>query len=126
MTGELVLAGTDSWHVMMFAKIAQVSVQFLHPLFVRLDPFALQSFIEPLPPHLLMSLFCFGLLSDGRTFSTSGRLLVCDVLASLLGTLFGSFIFSARGFSVLRLLLFLSVFVDFRIFDAFELEFSSA
>lgn len=119
------LARTDSWHVMMFAKIAQVSIQLLHPLFVRLNPFALQSFIEPLPPHLLMSLFCFGLLSDGRTFSTSGRLLVCGVLASLLGTLFGSFIFSARGFRVLRLLLFLSVFVDFRIFDAFELEFPS-
>ena len=38
----------------MLAQIAQVPIQFLHPLFVRLGPFALEPFVElPATQHQL-------------------------------------------------------------------------
>lgn len=40
-------------HIMMLTQPTQISIQLLHPLFMRLDPFPLQSFLQSLPSLFL-------------------------------------------------------------------------
>lgn len=54
-----VLARTDLRHVVVLAESTQVLIQLLNLLLVRLDSIALESFFEPLAPHLIVSFLCF-------------------------------------------------------------------
>jgi len=42
----MILARSDARHVVVLAQIREVLIQLLHPLLVRLNSFALETFVE--------------------------------------------------------------------------------
>lgn len=50
-TTETLLSRSDPRHVVMLAQVAQIPIQLLDPLFVRLGAFALQPFVELYRDH---------------------------------------------------------------------------